>query len=435
VKKTKPKLTRDRGVAMLLVVISIVILTVVATEFAYNTRVDLTTATNNRDEVRAYFLARSGLGMSRLLLKFQKQLDNIKIPNLAGLLGGAAGGGAAAASAQPQGLSIQLWRMAKVDCYMLQGLVTYDPAKDPERGGIGPPAKKKSLFDDEEPELAERQAMRSFGGFEGCFNVTISDEEEKINVSKFDAPALSAIPTIASALELFSDKRFEFLFEREDSNRVKVTPQEVIIAIRDWIDEDNTGSQLNLSGQGEPFVRGFSDENGPYQKLEPRYNAKNGRFDSLDELYLVHGVNDRFMAAFRDRLTVYPDPNSRLNVNTDEPLLMAMAILAVADPARPDPRLRDPVFIDTLIRKIRTARMFAVLGMSVTDFLAVVESAGVAVNSTIRNNVANQRYVGDKSSTFRITSRGEAGSVVKTLTAVVIADGNGLGKLVHWREE
>ena len=26
---------------------------------------------------------------------------------------------------------------------------------------------------------------------------------------------------------------------------------------------------------------------------------------------MVHGVNDRFMAAFRDRLTVYPDINSQ----------------------------------------------------------------------------------------------------------------------------
>ncbi|HXN40481.1 MAG TPA: type II secretion system minor pseudopilin GspK, partial [Myxococcaceae bacterium] len=72
----------QRGVAMIIAVVAIAILTVVATEFAYNSRVDLQMATNQRDEIRAYYLARSGIGLSRLLLRFQKQLDGIQIPGL-----------------------------------------------------------------------------------------------------------------------------------------------------------------------------------------------------------------------------------------------------------------------------------------------------------------------------------------------------------------
>jgi general secretion pathway protein K len=193
-------------------------------------------------------------------------------------------------------------------------------------------------------------------------------------------------------------------------------------------------SQLNLSGQGEPFAKGFSDENYNYDKFTPRYKAKNGRFDSLDELYLVHGVNDKFMAAFRDRFTVFPDINSRLNVNTDDPVLMYVAILSVADPTRPDARLHDPLFIDTLIKKIRAAKMFAIFGMSVVDFVNIVESAGIVTNPAIKNNPAQNRAVGDKSSTFRITAVGEAGQVSKKITAVIRLD-DGLGKLVYWREE
>jgi general secretion pathway protein K len=40
----------------------------------------------------------------------------------------------------------------------------------------------------------------------------------------------------------------------------------------------------------------------------------------------------------------------------------------------------------------------------------------------------------DKSETFRITSVGEAGSVQKTIHAVVRLD-DSLGKLLYWREE
>jgi general secretion pathway protein K len=230
------------------------------------------------------------------------------------------------------------------------------------------------------------------------------------------------------------DKKYEFLFEKEDSNRVKVTPAEVITAMRDWIDEDESGTQLNFSGQGDPFAKGFSDENGSYVKYDPAYRAKNARFDSLDELYMVHGVNDRFMAAFKDKLTVYPDINSKLNINTDDPVLLELAIRTVADPVRPDPRLSDPLFIDALIQKIRAARMFAIFGMSSADFVNIVAAAGVAVNSSILNNVAQNRFIGDKSTTYRVAVTGEAGDVTRTITAVIRLD-DGLGRLVYWRED
>ncbi len=417
---------RERGVALMMVVLAIAILSVVAAELAYNSRVDLQLAANQRDEVRAYFLARSGIGISRLLLRFQRQLDQIQIPgNLGSLLGGALPAG----QVQPTSLSIQLWRMAKVDCYLMQALVP----QDEPRGGIGPRSAEFD-FDRQNPEIAERQKQRSFGQFEGCFDVKISDEEERINLNKLDAPALTSQVLLAQTLQTFGDKKYEFLFEREDSNRVRVSPTDVIIALRDWVDEDEVQSSLNLSGQGEPFVKGFSDEAGHYDRYEPRYRPKNARFDTLDELYLVHGVNEQFMAAFKDRLTVYPDINSRLNVNTDDPILLELAIRSVADPARPDVRLSDPVFMDMCIKKIRTAKMFSVFGMSVTDFTNVVASCGIAVNSSILNNPVNQRYVGDKSSTYRLTAVGQAGDVQKTITAVVRLN-DALGTLVYWREE
>jgi len=435
----------ERGVAMIIAVVAVAILTVVATEFVYNSRVDLQMATNQRDEIRAYYLARSGLGLSRLLLRFQKQLDQVQLPNFGGLMqqlmggtgpaGGSLGGtpgGAAGAGAPPASMSIQLWRMARVDCYMLSHMVKQDAF-----GGETRPIKRsdKIGFDSDFPEVAGKMARRSFGAFEGCFLASIGDEEEKLNVNKLDAPQLSSQVLAGRLLDLFGDKRFDFLFEKEDANRVKVSPTDVLIAMRDWIDEDETQSALNLSGTGEPFAKGFSDENSLYDRYQPRYKAKNARFDTLDELYMVHGVNDRFMAAFRDRLTVYPDVNSRLNINSDDPMLLYMAILSVADPVRPDPRLKDPLFIESLIQRIRNARMLSLLGMSVTDFVNLVQMAGVPVNVSITNNVQNNRAVGDKSSTFSIKSVGEAGAVQKTITAVVRMDDQNLGRLLYWREE
>lgn len=434
---------RARGVALIIAVISITLLTVVATEFAYNTRVDLQLAANQRDEVRAFYMARSGMALGRLLLRFQKQVDQTPIPNLGamlgGLMGGALGGGAAGGQQQQpaQTLNIQLWKLARVDCHMLKGLVRSDVAEGKDgKTTESEPQDKNFAIDDEDGEqaLSDQPLKRSFGGFEGCFLANISDEEEKLNIHRLAGLATDALPTAARLMDLLGDKRFEFIFNRDDANRVRVTPQDVVIALKDWIDEDEVQSAINVADPVNPFAAGFSPEDSNYDRFDPRYEAKNARFDSLDELYRVHGVTDMFMAAFRDRLTVYPDVNSRPNVNTDDPMMMYMAILSVSDPAHPDPRLRDPVFISEVITRIRSARMFSFFGMSVQDFVSVVESAGIPINPAIKASANNNRLVGDKSQTFTIKSVGEAGSVQKTITAVVKLD-DSLGKLLYWREE
>ncbi|PTL80438.1 general secretion pathway protein GspK [Vitiosangium sp. GDMCC 1.1324] len=422
---------RRRGVALIIAVVAITILTVVATEFAYNTRVDLQLAANQRDEVQAMYMARSGVALSRLLLRFQKQVDQTPIPNIGDLArqltGGAAGGQQPAST-----LNIQLWKLARVDCHMLKGLVPAGGADGEEEAAPAP-----TLHEDDavEPELSlGTSAKRSFGSFSGCFLSTISDEEEKLNLNRLNAGSGDALPTVMRLVDLLEDKRFEFLFSREDANRVRANPRDVVIAIKDWIDEDKMKSGLDLTNAVGPFANGFSDEGSDYSRYEPRYEPKNARFDSMDELYRIHGVNDRFMAAFRDRLTVYPDVNSKPNVNTDDPMMMYMAILSAADPARPDPRLKDPVFVQELITRIRSARAFSFFGTSVADFVSAIETAGIAVNPALKANVAGNRLLGDKSTTFTIKSVGEAGSVQKTITAVVRLD-DGLGKLLYWREE
>ncbi|MBM4381467.1 MAG: general secretion pathway protein GspK, partial [Deltaproteobacteria bacterium] len=352
---------QERGVALLIAVISIAVLTALAVDFAYTTRVDLQLAANGRDEVRAYYLARSAIGLSRLLMRFQKQIDSAPLGGLN--LGSLASNPAVApllqqAGVSPQdlsqlaggggmpgmggGMAIQLWKMARVDCQMLQGMVNSDPGDGPKSGST---RSGKFAFDDEFPEKAGEMKSISFGGFQGCFLAQIQDEEEKLNLNKLDSGALAGMAIVPRFLDLFGDKRFEFLYEREDANGTKITAPETLIALHDWMDADNVASALNLNGQAgqDPFQPGFSDENSPYDRYEPRYKAKNAPFDTLDEAYFVVGVHDRFMAAFRDRLTVYPDINSRLNVNTDDPLMLYVAILSVADPLRPDPRLRDPL--------------------------------------------------------------------------------------------
>ena len=68
---------QHRGVALILVLTTIAILTAIGVDFSYSSRVSLKLAENLRDETRAYYMARSAINLSRLLLHFQKQVDQL----------------------------------------------------------------------------------------------------------------------------------------------------------------------------------------------------------------------------------------------------------------------------------------------------------------------------------------------------------------------
>jgi general secretion pathway protein K len=397
----------ERGVAMIIAVVSIAILTAVAVDFRYNAHVDLRTAANQRDEAQAYYLAKSSVGLSRLVLSFQKQLDSIKLPSFGG------------ANPLSTGLNIQLHQIARVDCHMLRSMV--NSVDEPE------PRREEPRRGESEVEALQAPPRRSFGGFTGCFDSNIAAEETKINLNALNSATAATAP---SALRILSDKRFEFLFEGEDRHRVRVTPQELLIHIQDWVDDDEVQSSLNLTGAGLPFVPGFTDENGVYMRYDPRYEAKNAYFDSLDELYLVHGMNDRMMAAFRERFTVYPNINTAANINVDDPVLLLFAILNAVDFTRAKrAEFQDPLFWMQVIETVRRARVISGLGLSVADFKTILESLGIPVKSDYA------RYISDKNNTFTVHATGTAGNVTRKLTAVVRMETGGLGRLVYWREE
>ena len=417
-----PRTRPQRGVALLMVVVSIAILAAVAAEFAYRSRVDLEMAVNQRDALRAEYLAKSSLGLARMLLMFQKQLDKTTASLPA--LGGGGGGG-------PAPINMQIWRLAKVDCLMLQALLPQAQGRNPK-------------FSIDRTDLVDSTGRIQYGGFSGCFDARIEDEQEKLNVNALvGLQTGTAQGAVQGFYTLIADKRFDFVFDREDANKVKATPADTLLAIKDWADDDDTQSTLNVNTLGMVTLQnGFSDESGLYTRYTPRYRSKNAWFDSLDELYLVYGVTDRFMAAFGDRLTVFPDPNAPLNVNSNDPVVLALILRLFADPARPDPRLADPVFVDALVQKILAAKAMLPTGMTVQDFMTIVQTAGVQINPQIAQRTgtpgAANSFLGDKSDTFRIVAVGQAGDVERRVTAVIRLHDpqqDGLGRVMYWRAD
>src|SRR5205085_7685704 len=86
---------QHRGIALILVLTTIAILAAVGVDFSYSSRVSLKLAENLRDETRAEYLAKSAVNLSRLLLHFQKQVDQLggqAASALSGIIGGGLGG-------------------------------------------------------------------------------------------------------------------------------------------------------------------------------------------------------------------------------------------------------------------------------------------------------------------------------------------------------
>jgi len=424
---------QHRGVALILVLTTIAILTAVGVDFSYSSRVSLKLAENLRDETRAEYLARSAINVSRLLLHFQKQVDQLG-GQLGSALGGLTGGsrpptrpGAGQAAPAPNNLGIRLWQMVPVESNafsaLLSGRIEGLDAIRTDAAGL--PARP-----------GERAAVtHAFGGFDGSFRAKIVDENSRINVQRLDDLGARAVSTLTQLRAMMADPKYDFIFDEEDANRDRVRRDDVLLAMKDWIDIDETGTAFDPSNPQRPFVNGFGDENSAYSRYEPRYKAKNGRFDSLEELYMVRGVNDRFMAAFGDRLTIWPDINTNLNINTDDPQQMLTNILiAAANPN--DPSLRDPRLLNTILQEIQLRKMFSFFGMSADDFVAILMNNRIQLRPEIdtRQGGKPSNLFGSTSDTFRITATGRVGRIEKQVTAVVRYD-DALGKLLYWKED
>jgi general secretion pathway protein K len=421
----------ERGAALLIAVVAVAVLTALALDVAYETRVSLEIAANSRDELRASYLARSGVALSRFVLGIQQTIDETSANacNAASTLAGlgrtvGTGGGAppATAAASVPCPRPQIWSAVPVSSGLVQALF----------GGAGTTAKALPAAAEGGDGAARGGAASkaAFGDFEGAFDAKIEDEGRKVSAQMGTWTSGTLAPQVQALYQLVCDPRWDRLFDREDANGARVNRQDWIIHLKDWVDEDETSSSLAASFPGaacvmttppNPFDTGFGDENQPYDRGEDRYKAKNRRFDSLDELHLVAGVSDALMAAFGDRLTVYLATDAKRNVNTmDGKELVALAAL-IADPPG-QPMLADPALPDKLRRAITDVTIGGLLTITPVQFASIVQAVGVTVTTVNLDRTSTKQFLTDRSYVFRIRSAGSAGAVTKTIDAVVSYD-------------
>lgn len=295
---------RQAGIALVVVTVTLAVLGAVVGDFAFNARVDLEAAANTRDTLRAEYLARSGMQLSRLLIKVQQSvldanrqyIGDIQIADFAPYLMKAFGG----------------------------------PAD--ERAGLG------SLLG------IDVSQMKGLGvGKNACFDVSMSSDDGRVNVNC--GGGINPNQTQAQALygllaAMFWPPRYDnppwriWGYPDEDgqiSNR-----DETARAIIDWtdLDEQQFQPQITLPGGATPSASSSGAENYRYDAGRDPYKARNNYYDTLEELNLVRGVGDSFWGTYGELLTVYGGCKVNIGAVPPEkwPIMAAIIRYAAKDP-------------------------------------------------------------------------------------------------------
>jgi type II secretory pathway component PulK len=386
---------RRSGVALLVVMTTITILTVIVTELSYTARVRFLVAAHERERAQAYWISQTGINFYRLILTANKQME---------------GNSALAGITQSLGVNLGdgLWQMFP---FFNTGLLRMVFA-----GGGGVDDVDSEEIDNftktgsvsEEVELASREGGvfndRNFLDFKGDFSAEVSDEDSKLNLSLLGSTsgAIEDSPIGQQLYGLMSGDEHDQWFRDKDIDR-----WEIIANLKDWVDSD--GDRSGRSG-------GYED--GLYNNRESPYLSKNAPLDTFDEVRLVEGWQDDVMDRFGEQLTIHG--LGKVNVNTASDEVMTALIKAYVTPSPTDFQCQQA------LEQIREYMLLA-------SFKDGKEFAKYLTNQgyTVSDKLAAQ--LGNSSKTFKVTSTGVVGDSVVTTTAIIDYSQSNAGQTTYWR--
>jgi general secretion pathway protein K len=306
VKRSAKARRRERGAALIMVLGSLTILSVMLSEFQDEMSTEFASAMSDRDALKAEYAAKSAINLSRLLIAAEPT-----VRQAAGLLLAALGQG----GKPPQ---IPIWAFSD------QILGAFNDAEGAE--------KFRSLAN---MDIARGEGL----GLEGAgFVVRIVDEDAKIGLNNAGRSSFGARDVGRQLMGLIGGPQYDPLFDRRAEDGDYSSRFDICSAIIDWVD----ANQDLESCEGTSQATSAPAEDSYYRNLPDPYLRKNAAFDSLEELRMVRGVGDDFWATF-----IEPDPDDpsqrpvsiwsqgKININTTSPRTLLSYVCAWAVPDTP----------------------------------------------------------------------------------------------------
>ncbi len=317
----------QKGIALVAVASVTAFIGVISAEFSYNTNIDYAQAANARDDMRAHFLARSGMSLSRLVIKVQKDvfdkyrkyLGDLQLADYLPMITGAFGG-------------------SKEEVQAFADLV----------GGI------------------DTDNIKGLGLPEGEFDVQVTTDDGRINVNCANGAAATQKQLELMLTAMVMPPGYDRMFEERDGDGQFTDRPTFVKAIIDWVDRDTAG--YGASGQPEDYG---------YESRPDPYKARDNYVDTIDELQLVRGMDERRWALFGPAFTIYG--GCKVNVAAANDLNVIMAIIAQAAKDPNDPVLRDLTKLWRLAAVVAQARGYGIMFDDLNAFADFVKDPAAAM--------------------------------------------------------
>jgi general secretion pathway protein K len=380
--ENRKKTERENGIALAMVLAAISVLSILVTEFTYIAQVNQKMAFDGLDQLKAHYLAKSGLKISLLRLKAYQ--------NVKGVIGSLGGGDPKAKSAVPRQILDRLWSFP-----FLYPIPTNIP-------GL-------SLGDKEQIEKFQKES-----GLEGSFSALIESESSKYNLNMILAPfAPNPAPTVTptpgpsptaaprfnpeEARKSLSDYLFQILSKKVESD------PEFADEYRDFRVDDLVD---NIAAWADPT---YERRTSSFKEKVP---MKRGPFYSLSELHMIPGMDDRLYELFAPALTVSTTPG--INVNTmKEPTLRALVPQITDEETKEFFKFRDSEEEDNSFKE--TEDFFKYLRDNISSFRHSEEQINQLKESLTKRHI---RIVVDETE-FKITVRAQVNQSTRLLEAWV----------------
>jgi len=318
---------KQQGFALLLSLIAIAVLAILVTDLHETTGMSFTAAMAERDQLRAEYLAKSGLNLTRMLIGQEKNLRAVAGPILSLMLNG---------RPPPQ---IPVWRFADM---LLKPFANFNASKDDVR---------ESGIDVDRAE--------GLGNVHGTFSIEATAENGKININDPRLQDLqSSQLTVASLFYSLlggyqpSPQKYDPLFSKMDAKGRLTTRVDVINNVIDWWDQDT--AKANFDPVSNLMQPGGAEDVDFYRDQPEPYAIRNAPLDTLEELRLVNGVTDDLWATFIEpdaedpstrQITIYGQ--TRVNPNEAAPGVMLARVCSFPE-ARQQPLCADQTGLEPM---------------------------------------------------------------------------------------
>jgi general secretion pathway protein K len=341
------KRVKERGIALIMVLGAIAVLTVMLAEFQDDTSAEVASALADRDGVQAEYIAHSAVNLARLLIAIEPTVRQAITP-LFQLM----------KQTPPQ---LPVWEFSD---RLLGAFNDQESSKD-FASTLG----------------LDMGLGKNLGMVGGRWQLVIVDEDAKIDANLGAANDIAHIRLGKELMGLMAPVQYDPMFSQRDSAGQFHDRLQTCQAIIDWADSDESAFSCDFSSPNAPTSSGVEDSF--YSLLPKPYRRKNAPYDSLQELHVVNGVTDDFWSTFVDPDP--PNPKKRVmtvwgqgavNVNTAN----AQTLLGVTCAGAPLADICvDPAQAGMFLMGVTMARgisMGAPIFSSAQDYINTVKGSG-----------------------------------------------------------